>query len=658
MITDLANLGPSLRANPDLGVKAGTQTVSNAPDSGSVENLTFEGALKARMSALDAKRVKDSQSERATPDPKKDMPKRSVSKGKDSFEIEDNPLSSERSVEPETVKDRSARASGEEKTKNSSLREKKSEEEGQKSQVGSLAPREKVMLKFMDSMESEFGIPPARIAEAMANLSDSDLLKAPEETAQQVIAQLGLEPQDQEEAMSLYLGMVGALALLPKAPLPFALKPTDLAQQPFGQTGILSSRERRAMLNDSLEKMNQQFFMRQPIGEPLKETSSLMSDELTPTSEALLQPQFRELAKPGGLALDQNWQPLQSDTFLPSQVEMEPGPEEGLASKIEGLEELSPADRAEFAKKLAALSAAAGAVTESLKSDPGNQKALKLEQMMGPQVDSLKSPQNPQQFFEQGMNDFMSGQNSGQHQMKELGKKNSSDLRTDSLGYEGLMASQRTSSAVKDIQIPQIAPMGAGAMSALTTDGAENKNSNIYQIMNQANYMIKKGGGEAKIQMTPEGLGTVDLRVIVKDGKVDLQMATETKEAKKAIESSIGELKAGLAAHKLSMDSVKVDVGNNSSSDNRNSPDSQQQNSQRHMDGRGGDAQREQARQFLGQFREENFDQRSSFGEVTGLRAYGRSSKKVEPFEASPLSGVAQKRFSGTNKGSGLDLVA
>ena len=47
-----------------------------------------------------------------------------------------------------------------------------------------------------------------KIAEALANLKPTDLLKPPEETASQVIKNLGLAPEDQSRAMSLYVGFL------------------------------------------------------------------------------------------------------------------------------------------------------------------------------------------------------------------------------------------------------------------------------------------------------------------------------------------------------------------------------------------------------------------------------------------------------------------
>ena len=184
-----------------------------------------------------------------------------------------------------------------------------------------------------------------------------------------------------------------------------------------------------------------------------------------------------------------------------------------------------------------------------------------------------------------------------------------------------------------------------GAAAAASKD--QPKDVNIRQIMNQAQYLIKKGGGEVKVEMSPEGLGQVHLKMAIIDGKVSMQMATETKEAKQAIENGMSDLKSSLAAHKLSVDHVKVDVvsasGAGSATDN--SPQFQQPD------------QRD-TRQFWNQFQENfgNRSQREGYTDAPGLKGYGTQRRD-------PLAGVegttsSEKSRDVEGKGSGLNLVA
>lgn len=182
-------------------------------------------------------------------------------------------------------------------------------------------------------------------------------------------------------------------------------------------------------------------------------------------------------------------------------------------------------------------------------------------------------------------------------------------------------------------------------------DPSENQ-ANVRQIMSQAQYLIKKGGGETKIQMAPEGIGQVHLKLAVHEGKVNLEMSAETKEAKKLIESSIGDLKSQLSQHNLTVDKVKVDVGNQLANDNRNSDS---QNQQRQMDMRQ-DQSRDQARNFWNEFHSGQ-ERRQAFIESPGIRAYG-GSPKVQPLTPTSPGAAVQRASAGSGKGRGLNLVA
>jgi flagellar hook-length control protein FliK len=155
---------------------------------------------------------------------------------------------------------------------------------------------------------------------------------------------------------------------------------------------------------------------------------------------------------------------------------------------------------------------------------------------------------------------------------------------------------------------------GAGDLSANSpASNAErleaSRESNINEIMNQAQYLVKKGGGEVNVKMSPEGLGEVNLKVQFINGQLSIEMQTADKDVKKLIEDSLSDLKSGLAAHRLSLEHVKIDTVNATNTENnsnqtqsnlqqQNSNEQssrdfwmgmQQQSQQRSNSGRGGD---------------------------------------------------------------------
>lgn len=95
-----------------------------------------------------------------------------------------------------------------------------------------------------------------------------------------------------------------------------------------------------------------------------------------------------------------------------------------------------------------------------------------------------------------------------------------------------------------------------------------NREANVNEIMQQAQYLIKKGGGEVSVKMSPEGLGEVHLKVLLQDGKMNIELQTQNKDIKKLIEDSLSELKSGLSAHRISLEHIKVDSVNATNTEN------------------------------------------------------------------------------------------
>jgi flagellar hook-length control protein FliK len=150
------------------------------------------------------------------------------------------------------------------------------------------------------------------------------------------------------------------------------------------------------------------------------------------------------------------------------------------------------------------------------------------------------------------------------------------------------------------------------------------------------------------VKMTPEGLGEITIRVISENGKMNLQIATETAEAKKLLDSSISDLKNQLNAHRLSNEVVKVDViaGTNTDQNVQTNLNHQQQN-----------FSHQQTRQFWNQFNE-NFGNRS---QREGYLDFSNSRRNVEDGKDPLLPIETQNRASlraFENKGRGLNLVA
>lgn len=112
------------------------------------------------------------------------------------------------------------------------------------------------------------------------------------------------------------------------------------------------------------------------------------------------------------------------------------------------------------------------------------------------------------------------------------------------------------------------APVLGGSEQHRTQLLEQNHDKNIQEVMNQAQYLVKKGGGEMKVSMSPDGVSEVQLKVMLQDGKVNIEMRTQDKTVKKLMEDSLTELKSGLAAHNLSVDHVKISSVSATNTDN------------------------------------------------------------------------------------------
>lgn len=523
-----------------------------------------------------------------------------------------------------------------------------------------VSTKEQAMLEFMDSMESEFGIPPERILEAMAMLPKEKLLQTPEETSEQVIEALDLPPGQAEMALSMYNNMLQKIE-----PQSAVTSQTQAAVS----IPVMTATERRAKLNDSLDRLSQKFFMRSEVGGDMA-TSRLMGETARP-NELLAS----DKAAMGGSSAGETGKTAPGKIPFATGSELLPGDlSTPVVQESDGLYSRSaPAKSAAFAggqQQPSALSAG----LDLAQSNQNQQTALqgstaelmaKLTALgaaaselgqVAPQVKpesvgpSSKLLNDSNSSFAMGGTTAalaglqLGGMGSAQSELSDEsdGKEGASGkgLETDPRGLEGLASHKADGLGFKEV-------LGSTAVGS-TVRGSEIADPNIEKIMNQAQMVVRKGGGEATIKMNPEGLGEVHLKIMVKEGKVNVEMATETKEAKKLIENHLSDLKASLGDQKLTMESVKIESTLKSSSDhsqNHKNPDFNQ------------DQGRDNARQMFQQFREDNLNRREPFMEMPGIRAYAKSPSGPKPLQPVPEE-TRTRSLRADGRGERMNLVA
>lgn len=534
--------------------------------------------------------------------------------------------------------------------------------------------REKAIRKFMDSFESEFGIPSTRIVESMAQLDAAQMMKTPEETAELVISDLGLDSESEDKAKMMYLSLLGELqqapssaaaSMMPLAPTESPV-PASVLEQPRVQERFNVAHQRRQALNRSLDELNQKFWMKDrpglsgldPALSAQEQQASRAFDRMSPADEALgaelgLSGMASELMDPSmenapilpedSFRMPEEGARLRQPGRFPAQQTDENGDMKLMmaaplagdqASAMSGRKTLNPREIEAVLAREAAMSSARAATPA--------QAALGAEAGLEPAtLKAFESP-TPAPFMVPtgfGKGSSFSSEDSGSDTGGETRGDESALKQAAGLGSATL--------AKGEFRVEAQAP---GAPVPMGQSDSAEKDPNIRQLMNQAQYLIKKGGGEMTVRMTPESLGPVQLKVLVQDGRVSVQMAAESNEAKRAIEGGLSDLKSSLAAHKLSVDHVKVDVVSSANTE-MNSRNETNLNSNGQRDN--------QTRQFWNQFQENfgNRGQREGILEIPGLRGY-QQSRQIDPLApVDSSSGQArQKRADG--RGERMDLVA
>jgi flagellar hook-length control protein FliK len=160
----------------------------------------------------------------------------------------------------------------------------------------------------------------------------------------------------------------------------------------------------------------------------------------------------------------------------------------------------------------------------------------------------------------------------------------------------------------------------------------------LKEILNQAQYLVTKGGGEVTVKMSPDGMGEVQLKMMLVNGKMSLEMNTHDKNVQKLIQDSLSDLKSSLAAHQISVEHVTLnnkistvqDAQNAQSSQNFTDAHAHQQPQHSHQRD-----QRQQARQV-----------------------FEHETMKAIPLAKNEINKASAHRVYQTNKANSLNAVA
>lgn len=461
--------------------------------------------------------------------------------------------------------------------------------------------REEAMGEFVTRMQDELGIAPEKLLQAFAQLDDKAFMASPEDSMGELLQSLDLPPGKEARATELYQDLLKTTG---DSLLNEGLAGLDEKSVNFD---VMSQRDASLQkLHSSLENMNTSFF-RKAARDPKSAQSAVESMDLA-LSKMMREPKA-----------------------------------DGMQAQALAQAELAPADDtvSSTTSDMSAITGLMGAnanVLEQMEADAdggsmsnGGEKGLGQTSAVKDTKAALKSA------FAQEMSD--------------IAEMDDSDSDSDVVGTETVVAKDGSDAS------PLAAAIGgpvANAPKSMMTPSqmmmnrqptAQEEQDNVHDLIKEAQVLVKRGGGEMKMEMKPEGMGSIQLRVNVENGKVNVQMLTESESAKHLLERGLSELKTNLAAHELKVQSLSVDVGN----DVKNQMD--QQGTQ--------DQARQQARQFasdfMGSFRDERQGFRQGMLDNKGWRSYGRGQERGDVSENGQVKAAAATRDRSDKR---LNLVA
>lgn len=525
--------------------------------------------------------------------------------------------------------------------------------------VDSLTRRAAIQ-SFMQKMESKLGVDPNEIVEAFQKLSLQELAAPPEQNVEKIIAFLNLDPQQQQTAKTFFDEM---LAQSSAQSIAEYLKATDreLSLSVMSQNQI-----RQEKLQQGLANMNQQFFTQPQVSQqPQTMHGQQQNSSVAPEFWALgagtaglagyasgEATQGAGAGQAGATGLGQMMQPLQTPAngattqnmmnsqsqMAQSQTGMELGQEwtpvsDGASMEVADIEKMVSATKNTLGKSAYGMNPQAASPQSVMSkgmdsfsmTDAGMGSA---ESGMDWQMSGAAASGQQSSAGDEGQN--MNGSNPSLQEMVDAGEL------ADAEGMEFQVKAESGAAAANSGNSTTAAKAPSFLLTNQPTDAEQAQN--VKEVVTQANLLVKKGGGEMKVALNPEGMGQVNLKVAVNDGQVSVEMVTESNEVKKLLEKGLGDLKANLASHKLNVDNVKVDFSGEIA---------------KQFDHAHDEAQRQSAQNFMEQFRNQNQSWRQNFFDVPGAKS-GR-----HPNEAGPQDELTQVQ-SGKKKTSSrrLDLVA
>lgn len=536
--------------------------------------------------------------------------------------------------------------------------------------------RRLAMQGFLRKMEEDVGVDAGQIVAAFSQLSAKDLAAPPEASIEKVVDQMELDGSERGRALELFRNLLQQTS------------PSNIGEYLRGNDRqvsleVISADEaRKKALNASLDRMSQAFFVDNQM---VREDQEAKSDDMTGIMEeqkgvasefdsrisaaASLPPSN------GSISASSN----ESRQILPHGFDSSPGGElfkiqsnaSGASSR--GFEALGRGNQsfeaiANETDRLKSEVPAAGQSELGANSDrlsdaeimpirnetSAYSPSVEVDQTMAFPVSlsGIGQEESQEEFFDSQDLESILDQADTRFTGPEWGSRRSekSELPAHS-GSQARVESHKEGK--REFQgDQQLSDQMSGLVNSPKNEGAKGneflvqmpkmssaqESSNVRDVVDQAQVLVKNGGGEMKIKLNPEGVGEVTLKVMSDGGRVNIEMIASNANTKKLLENGLADLRETFSSHRINVDQIKI-----------GSPDSLS----RHMDQNMQDQNQSHVRQFLEEFRQNNQNWRQGFVDMPAMKNY-RSQAQDDRSDQSILSMRSKPR----NGNRRLDLVA
>ncbi|MGE0526195.1 MAG: flagellar hook-length control protein FliK [Bdellovibrionales bacterium] len=502
--------------------------------------------------------------------------------------------------------------------------------------------RRAVWNDFLRKMKDEFDISAEDVLMAFSALSEEDLAKPPQQSVDQIVVALGLTGHDAAQAKRHFQ------ELIQKTQSKSMGEELALSRKQISLT-LMSQRElQRKALQSSLDQMNRSFFMNVADASGAGPRHQAQPAELSSPNVNIqnsLSPQLLEIPSEMN-TLMRKMQPTATaergedkrtvDQLIAKFLNQ---PTAGLpatpaTATSEGAAMVGMTPVAISAPAPAAVLGRAGDSSEPLPSQGSAESTTPFGMMVDTSaveadggLASMIAPA-PSLDIQSQMFTVAPASQAVKHTREDFlsGADENEEISSEFTPVAAPLLSE-TSAGMK---------MHAGSTPTLQAHPVENSTPvTIPDLVGQAQVLVRDGGGDMKVTLNPEGLGEVAMKVSVEHGKVNVQMITESDEAKRLIERELVDLRSHLASNHLHVESIKVDTASQLST----------QLEQQYRD-----AQRQMAQQDLAQFRQDHQGWRRSFFDIPSARQYRGQADATRDVQA-----PSQPRRTGARR---LNLVA